>query len=169
MNRSTRSSWPPGTLFLRFARLLFAEQTVSAVFLPAVADFQYELHEGSANRMTQLIARCRWYCALPALWMVTLFCVSIRSIGDRAALTLPTSGGCLIMLLYVSLFAGAWWCVQEFMMTAIVAGAVLACVMRAWNDHHPADLSILGPETSSDFWKQSAASRPCMATSISLR
>jgi hypothetical protein len=169
MNRSTRSSGLPGTLFLRFARLLFAEQTVSAVFLPAVADFQSELREGSATRMTHLVARCRWYWALPALLVVTPFSVSIRPISDRAALTIPTSAGCLVMLLYVSLFAGALWCVQEFMMTAIVAGAVLACVMRAWNDHHPADFSILGPETSSDFWKQSAASRPCMATSISLR
>jgi hypothetical protein len=168
MNPSARSSSPPGTLFLRVARLLFAEETVSRVFLPAVADFQHELREASASRVTHLVARCRWYWALPSLLVVTPFSVSIRSFGDRAALTVPTSGGCLLMLLYVSLFAGAWWCVQEFMMAAIVGGAVLACVMRAWNDRQPAVFPILGRGTSRDLGKEFSASRPLIANSISV-
>ena len=145
MNRWTRSSRPPGTLFLRIARLLFAEQTVSCVFLPALADFHAELREASGSRVMRAVARCRWYWALTVLLAVTPFSASIPSIADRAPLTRPTNGGWFFMLLYASLFAGAWLCVQEFMAAAVVAGAVLACAMRAWNDHHPAVFAIPTP------------------------
>lgn len=125
------------TLFLRIARLLFAEQTVSAVFLPALADFQEELRQTSVTGGPQFVTRCRWFLALTVLVVVTPFTVSIPSIADRAPVTRTTSGGGLFMLLYASLFAGAWWCVQEFMVAAVVAGVLLACAIRAWNDHHP--------------------------------
>jgi hypothetical protein len=168
MNPSAGSSCPPGTLFLRIARLLFAEQTISRVFLPAVADFQNELREASTSRLTHLVARCRWYWALPALLVVTPFSVSIRSIGDQSS-SHAASGGWLFTLLYVAMFVGAWSCVQEFMTAAIVAGVVLAWLMRAWNDRHPAVLSILGRETSRDCGKAFSASRPLIANSISMR
>ena len=129
-------------LFLRMARLLFAEQTVSAVFLPALADFQEELRQTAASRVGQLVTRARWCVGLTALVVITPFSVSIPSIADRAPLTRPANGGWFFMALYASLFAGAWWCVQEFMVAALVAGALLACAMRAWNDHHPVSIVI---------------------------
>jgi hypothetical protein len=139
MNRSTQGLCSAGTLFLRMTRLLFAEHTVATVFLPAVADFQNELQEASSGRVADLVARCRWYWALTTLLVVTPFSVSIPSIARRER---GTEGDSLFMLLYISLFAGAWWCVQAFMGTAILAGVILAVAMRAWNDRHPAVSAI---------------------------
>jgi len=145
MTRLPRRSRPPGTLFLRIARVLFTEQTVSAVFVPAVADCQTELRESSASRVTHLLARGRWWWAFIVLLAVTPFSVSIPSIADRAPITRASSGGWLFVFLYGSLLAGAWWCVQEFMVAAIAAGVALACVMRAWNDRHPAIAAMPAP------------------------
>ena len=95
--------------------------------------------------MARLVTGCRWCWALTVLISITPFSVSMPSITDRAPLTRPTNGGWLLMLLYASLFAGAWWCVQEFMVAALVAGALLACAMRAWNDQHPASIVLPSP------------------------
>jgi hypothetical protein len=43
----TASPRTPGTLILRLSRLVFAAETVSAVFLPALADFQDEVRQRS--------------------------------------------------------------------------------------------------------------------------
>ena len=129
-------------LFLRMARLLFAEQTISAVFLPALADFQEELRQTAASRVGQLVTRARWCVGLTALLVITPFSVSIPSIADRAPLKRPANGGWFFMALYASLLAGAWWTVQEFLLAALAAGAVLAWAMRAWNDHHPVSIVI---------------------------
>jgi hypothetical protein len=142
MNRSTRRSSAPGTGVLFLARRLFAEQIVSAVFVPAVADFQGELRDASARRLTHFVARCRWYWALTVLLVVTPFSVSIPSIDGRGSLTRAAGSGWMFVVLYGCLLAGAWWCVQEFTVAAIVAGLALACAMRAWNDRHPAVSAI---------------------------
>jgi hypothetical protein len=53
---------PPGTLCLRIARLLLADQVVSAVFLPAIADFQAEMQQRSLAGLPRFLTRCRWLC-----------------------------------------------------------------------------------------------------------
>ena len=45
-------------------------------------------------------------------------------------------GDSMIILLYLPLIAGAWWCVQLFAGTAVVAGVLLAGAMHAWNRQH---------------------------------
>jgi hypothetical protein len=132
------------TRFLRLVRLLFADQTVSAVFLPAIADFQAELRETSGGA-ARLVTRYRWYWALAVLFLITPFSVSIPSITDRAPLTRTANGGWFFMLLYAALLAGAWWCVQEFMVAGLIAGVLLAFAMRAWNDRHPVLLIMPRP------------------------
>ena len=127
--------------FLRLARFLFAEATVLAVFAPAIADYQAEVREES-SRVARLGLHWRWFWALIALLVVTPFTVSIPSITERTpAASHASSGGSLFVILYAALFAGAWWCVQEFTAAAIVAGLLLAVALRAWNDRHPASLA----------------------------
>jgi hypothetical protein len=133
------------TLFLRLARSLFSEPTVSAVFVPALADFQAELRAAGTRRLARLAVSARWGWALATLVLITPFSVSIPSITDRAPLTRTANGGWFFAVLYASLFAGAWWCVQEFMVAALVAGLLLALALRAWNDQHPASVVLPAP------------------------
>jgi hypothetical protein len=132
------------TLFLHVARALFSAQTVSAVFLPALADCQAELREAQSP-LERLVTWSRWCGALAVLVLITPFSVSIPSITDRAPLTRTANGGWFLMVVYPSLFVGAWACFQEFTAAALVAGGLLAVVLRAWNDQHPASMVLPSP------------------------
>jgi hypothetical protein len=111
-------------LFLRIARRIFPNDTVAAVFMAAAADYQQELRD-VRGRVATLAVRCRWTWAFVVLLLVT---------------PLPSSawagGGALLTLLCAALFAGAWSSAAEFTLPALVAGALLAWAMRAWNDRH---------------------------------
>jgi hypothetical protein len=155
------------TLFLRVARALFGDQTVSAVFVPALADCQAELRE-ARSRLARCVTWYRWSWALAVLVLITPFSVSMPSITDRAPLTRTTSGGWFFMLLYASLFAGAWWCVQEFMVAALVAGVLLAVAMRAWNDQHPASIVLPSPRGGTPLVQINLAKIPVTADAAGL-
>jgi hypothetical protein len=137
-------------LFLRTVRLLFAEETVSAVFLPALADFQDEVRQVSSGRQSQLSVRWRWYWALTALVVLLPLPLASLRIADRRVLRRTTSGRWLFRLLVVSLFGGTcgWLfvmaprCCQEFSVVTLFGGMVLAYAMRTWNDCHAAGCGI---------------------------
>ena len=143
---------PPGTLFLRTVRLLFADETVSSVFLPALADFQDEVRQASSGRQTRVTVRCRWYWALTVLLVIVPFSLATLPVPDRSVRNATRSGHGRRRLLVGSLFAGpcAWLfvmaprCGQEFVVASLFGGMLLACGMRTWNDCHAAgcDTSI---------------------------
>ena len=54
----------------------------------------------------------------------------------------------MLTLLYAPLLAGAWWCMPAFTLAALVAGGLLAWVMRRWNDRHPASIMQPAPVAS---------------------
>ena len=127
-----------GSLFLGFVRPLFDEHAIATVFHPAVADFQEELQQVSASRTLRAMTRVRWYGAFVLLLFVTACWVAKpkRATRDRIG------GDSMILLLYLPLIAGAWWCVQLFAGTAVVLGVLLACALHAWNRQHSAVLSL---------------------------
>ena len=161
---STRDSLSSPLLFLRVVRRLLDEDSVSRVFLPAVADFQSELREASGEGLTHALLRCRWYGALATLVVFTLLSMPTRANRERRAQGMIEYGWAPAVLLYVSLFVGAWSCVQEFMIAAIVAGAALACVLRLRNDRHGA-VTITSREAWRDLRKASAASEALITSS----
>lgn len=134
------------TLFLRIARRIFPDDTVAAVFMAAAADYQGELRD-APGRAASLVVRCRWIWAFAVLLLVTPLSLSKSSVS-RPLLVRGANGGGMLTLLYASLFAGAWWCVQEFTLAALVAGGLLAWAMRAWNDRHPASIIEPAPAAS---------------------
>ena len=87
MKNSPHNLSPPGAIFLRTARLLYADHAVSVVFLSAIADFQNELREAGGDRVAHFVARCRWYWALLSLLLATPFFVPKSLRADQAALT----------------------------------------------------------------------------------
>jgi hypothetical protein len=129
----------PGCRFLGVVDALFDEHTVATIFRPAVADFQDEVLELDANLPTKLFVRCRWYVALAVLLVVTPFSLSRPPVAVRPR---SMDGDASILLLYAPLIAGAWWCVQLFAGTAVVAGVILACVLHAWNQRHPSVVAL---------------------------
>ena len=133
------------TLFLRIARRIFPDETVAAVFMPAAADYQRELWD-APGRAAALVVRCRWLWAFTVLLLITPLS---KSSASRPLLGHGANGGWMLTFLYASLLAGAWWHVQEFALTALVAGALLAWAMRAWNDRHPA--SVVEPASSASL------------------
>lgn len=139
-----------GAIFLRTARLLYADHAVSVVFLSAIADFQNELREADGTRVSHFVARCRWYWALVVLLVATPFFVSKSLRADHTALISTIASGWLFVALYALPFAGAWSCVREFMIAASAGGSVLACAMRAWNDQHSSVAGIVGWQISWD-------------------
>jgi hypothetical protein len=116
--------------FLRAIEVLFDDATVTRVFRPAVADFQGELREGGETGTKALLLRCRWFGAFIVLVAVTTVSIARSWHLPRAR---PVDGEAAILFLYAPLIAGAWWCVQVFAGTAVVAGVVLACALHAWN------------------------------------
>jgi hypothetical protein len=160
----TRST--PGAMFLRTARLLYADHAVSAVFLSAIADFQYELREAGGDRAAHFAARCRWYWALITLLVATPFLVSKALRAGHAALTGTVTCGWLFVALYALPFAGAWSCFREFIIAASAGGSVLACGMRAWNNQHPSFAGILGQHMSWDGAKGHSAAPVFTANSL---
>src|SRR4026208_46508 len=100
MNLSTQHRRLPGTLFLKFARLIFHEQLISSVFSPAVADLRGELHEAGARRTRRLAVRCRWYWALFSLVLVVPLSMPISPISGRGyGIVRVPNGGWLLVLL----------------------------------------------------------------------
>ena len=134
MSPSTQHRRSPGTGFLRFVRLIFQEQTIASVFVPAVADFRKELQEAGASHIGRLAVRCRWYWALVSLVVIVpLSPVSAR----RPYLASVPNGGWLLVLLTAGLYLGTWQFFGSFVLSAVSAGAVLAIAMRTWHNEHP--------------------------------
>lgn len=121
MSRLQRSF--PGAIFLRLARACFADDTVTRIFLPAVADFHDELRQAGSSRRARLRARVRWYAALGTL----VFAAPVH---------MPSTGALLTIVALV-LYAGSWQFFGWFMAATASAGVGLAIVLRAWNSRHP--------------------------------
>ncbi|MGE0445263.1 MAG: hypothetical protein AB7P99_08535 [Vicinamibacterales bacterium] len=116
----------PGSLFLRVARLVFPDDTVTRVFLPAVADFHDELNAAGQGALARWRVRCRWYVALASLVVVS-------------PVAIP-SPGALLALVTVILYIGAWQFFGWFMAGTATAGIALAVALRVWNTRHPSVL-----------------------------
>ena len=168
----TASPRTPGTLILRLSRLVFAAETVSAVFLPALADFQDEVRQRSPS-LPRFIVRCRWYWSLSVLLVVVPFSLANLSVADRNGSADTTNGYWLSRLPLMSLFAGAWgWvyamaprCGQEFMVATLFGVVVLAWAMRAWNNGHPGVCGICLQEVTLPIPPTNRASLPDRAAS----
>jgi hypothetical protein len=135
----------PGTLLLKIARLIFDEPTLSAVVIPAVADFQQELHDAGADRAKRLAARWRGYWAFSKVILV--LCASTPAGSDAATGLRQRAGGGTLILLVTILFASSWPFFRWFTAFAVTGGVLLAVAMRWWHDRHPSVLAGTDPVT----------------------
>lgn len=128
----------PGTLFLKVARLIFAEQLIESVFSPAVADYRQELEEAGRGRVEQLTVCGRWYWAFLSLIIVVPLSMRTSPITGRSYGMMPRlDGAWLLVLLAAALCIGSWRFFGSFVIGATAAGALLALGMRVWRDGHP--------------------------------
>ena len=138
MSPSNQKRRLPGTLFLKFGRLIFPEQIIASVFSPAVADLRQELQEAGASRVKQLAVRCRWYWAFVSLFIVVPLSVPSSPVSGRAyGVASVRNGGWLLVVLAAALYVGTWRFFGSFVISAASAGAALAFAMRTWHDEHP--------------------------------
>jgi hypothetical protein len=135
MTKSTATHFA-GARFLHLARLLYSEQTVDAVFLPAVADLQEDLAAAGPSRFRRVVTRWRWHGALLVL-LVAAATVPAPLNGRAAARQRQRSGGWFLALLAMTLYGGTWPFFGGFVAGALPAGLALAIAMRAWNNRHP--------------------------------
>ena len=141
----SESNHGAGHLFLKIARVIFVEPTLSSVVLPAIADFQQELRDAGADRGRRFATRCRACWAFAKL-VVILFATSPA--GGRASGHLPESaGGGTLVLLVTVLFASTWPFFGWFMAYAVLGGILLAMTMRWWHNRHPSELAVADPQT----------------------
>ncbi len=145
MTKSTASHFA-GTRFLHLARRLYSEQTVAAVFVPAVADLQEELAAAGDRRIRRVVTRGRWCAALLVL-LVAAATVPATPIQRRAsAPQRQRSGGWFLALLAMALYGGTWPFFGGFIAGALPAGLALAIAMRAWNNRHPDAVATPGDD-----------------------
>ena len=138
MSEPTQNRRLPGTLFLKFARLIFPEPMIASIFSPAVADLREELQEAGAGRIRQLAVRCRWYWAFVSLVFVVPLSMPISPISGRAyGVVRVLNGGWLLVLLAPALYIGTWRFFGSFVISSVCAGVALALAMRTWHDEHP--------------------------------
>lgn len=140
----------PGMRFLKLARLVFSERTVSRVFCPAVADFHEELAALRGSRVQRLILRCRWYCSLLVLLAVVPFVVPVAIDRQLFSPVRGGSGGAFILALSAGLYVATWQFFGWFAAAAFLCGGALASVLRAWNSQHPTLLERRDPSTPPD-------------------
>lgn len=134
----------PGALMLAFARAIVDEPTFSTVVMPAVADFQRELHD-AGGRTGRLVARARGYAAFSRLLIVLLV---VPPVGSGAAHERRSAaGGNALVVLVALLMAATWPVFGWFTAFAALGGVAFAVTMRWWNNRHPALIIDVDPET----------------------
>jgi hypothetical protein len=138
MSGSAEHSRSAGARFLRFARHIYSDATIAAVFSPAVADLQEEIAAAGASRIRRALTWCRWSGALLVLAVVVAVTMpSARTKSAASALLPHRSGGWFLVVLAAALYGGTWQFFGWFVAAALPFGAALAVVMRSWHNHHP--------------------------------
>jgi len=136
----------PGGWLLRVASSLFDEPALSTVVVPVLADLQEEVREARSGR-AQVSARLRGYLAF---WKLVAVCVVAMPVFQvrRSPMTTITpvrTGGVLLVVLSLVLFAAIWPVFGWFSVAALALGVALATGLRLWNSRHPGTRSAADP------------------------
>lgn len=139
MTRPTFDSRVPGRYLIELARLMFDEPARSTIVDPAIADLQHEVREAGDDGRRRFIARARG-CA--AFWKIVAVCLVVTPVREirRSSMTTLTparTGGQLLVVLSLVLFAAIWPVFGWFSVAALAFGLVLAIGLRAWHTRHP--------------------------------
>jgi hypothetical protein len=128
----------PGERLLKLATRLFDEPTRSTFVLPALADFQHELHDAGASPINRLTAHIRGYAAFARLLLAAPFIVPSAPMGSPIT-TFVTGkhGGNLLLVLTLALFAAIRPWFGWFAVAVIAFGVVVAISLRMWHTRHP--------------------------------
>ena len=128
----------PGEHLLNLAARLFDEPTRSTFVLPALADFQQELHEAGASRVRKLTAWVRGYAAFARLVLAAPFIVPSAPMGSPiTTFIVGRYGGNLLLVLAVALFAAIRPLFGWFAVAVVASGIALAAALRLWHNRHP--------------------------------
>lgn len=135
----------PGGALEAVARRLFSEEAYSAVLEPALADFAREVSEAGPD--TRRAVRLRGTLALGQLMLVAGFRPSAGAGSPLLSVALGLNGGFLVGVLAPILFGSLWPTFGVFTGSAVVAGLLLAVVLAAWNQRHPAEVACTRRES----------------------
>jgi hypothetical protein len=128
----------PGDRLVKLATLLFDEPTRSTFVLPALADFQHELHDAGASPVNRLIAHVRGYAAFARLLLAAPFIVPAAPMGSPiTSFVTGQYGGNLLLILAVALFAAIRPWFGWFAVAVIALGVVVAIALRVWHTRFP--------------------------------
>jgi hypothetical protein len=139
MKWSIKNRRPPGTLFVKLARLIFAEEIVTTVVSAAVADFRHELEHAAVSCSSQFTVRLRWYWALVSLVIAVPMSTPTSPVSGHAHSVSALNGGWLLTLLVAALYIGTWRFFGSFAIAAACVGVAVAIVMRTWHNQHPSE------------------------------
>jgi hypothetical protein len=133
MTRPTDAPRPPGTTLLKIAPLLFNDQFMALVVLPTIADLQSEVAAAGPHGVRRLRARWRGYSAF---WTLLLF-APFASWSEQTPNLGPSRLGfaSAIAALAAASMLGTW------IVAVVAAGALVACLLHAWYERHPTDVS----------------------------
>jgi hypothetical protein len=124
-----------GTHFLKLARMLFSEPTVTRVFTPAIADFREELR--GAHGLRRFLVSCRWYWSLSILAIVVPHVIPAGAERQLLATMRTRSTGWFLVVLGIALYAATWQMFGGFALASAVVGTALAYALRKWHTRHP--------------------------------
>lgn len=136
----------PGRHLLRLAARFFEEPALSTVVVPVLADLQEEVRE-AADRRAAAAARLRGYLAFWKLVAVCVVAMPVFHIRRSPMMTITPvrTGGVLLVILSLVLFAAIWPVFGWFSVAALALGVSLATVLRVWHTRHPGTTSAADP------------------------
>jgi hypothetical protein len=138
MTAFTPNRRQPGERLVKLATFLFDEPTRSTFVIPALADYQQELEEGSGNALKQMTAHVRGYAAFTRLVLTAPFIVPSAPMGSPVtSFVTGKYGGNLLLVLALALFAAIRPLFGWFAVAVIGLGVALAIALRLWNNRHP--------------------------------
>ena len=127
----------PGRLLLWIARRVCAEPALTHVVYPAVADLQHEVAAAAGSRARRAAIYCRAYAALLSVLTIVPFTPGL-SLGGHPDMPPPRgSGGGFLLLLALLLLAATWPFFGAFATGALLAGVLMAALLRSWHTRHP--------------------------------
>ena len=132
----------PGTRLIEVARALFSEETIRALFEPAIADLQHEWQQTAPGSWQRRLTLLRAYRSYFRLLLVAPFAgppvASTASDGRMLAAVDRPNGDALgkVLLMWALLLASMWTLYGTFVIVLAAGSLATAAVVHLWNCRH---------------------------------